>query len=52
MVIQYDVVDLDDVVRYFVAGYSPKPVNKIVNHEWFVDPVHGKLVLRLYVEEP
>lgn len=46
--IHYEVVPLDDVMRYFVKGYGGGP-GTIENHEYFVDAAKGQVVIKLYV---
>ena len=47
--IQYDIVDLDSLVGYFVKGYS-KDHGEIVSHDWFIDAAKGKAILKLYIQ--
>lgn len=48
--IQYQEIPMADVVDYFAKAYTPTSGERVVQYEWFIDPIHAKLVFRLYVE--
>ena len=52
MSIKWQAENLETVIRYFIDSYKPKHGEKIVNAEWFIDTAKGKVVFRLYVDEP
>lgn len=49
--IEYQVIELEQVIRYFVNGYKPQE-GKITNYEHYLDTAKGKVVLRLFIETP
>ena len=48
--VQYQEVELSNMVHYFVKGFTPPEGERVVGHEYFVDVGRGKLLLKLYVE--
>jgi hypothetical protein len=41
--------EIDEVMRYFVDGFKLPEDRRIVNSEWFIDQVKGKVVFRFGV---
>jgi hypothetical protein len=50
MTIKYQEHDIDDVFRYFVGGFKC-PIGKIENWEANYDPLKGKVIFRLFVND-
>lgn len=48
--IQYQVHDLDEVMRYFSEGFKPKNGDKILRCECFIDIHLRKAVFRITIE--
>lgn len=46
--LQWQTAKLDTVVEYYVKGFT----NPVHAHEYYVDPVKGEIVLKLYVDDP
>lgn len=53
MKIGYQEIDLENVVRYFVKGFEAKKKSreKLVDYEFFFDPLKGKIVFKLFIDE-
>lgn len=51
MKIEYHEYPLDLVMRYFADGFTGKDKMDARLREWFIDPVKGMAVFRLYVGE-
>lgn len=53
LTVQYDVVQLDTVMRYFVKGYDATDPDRVIEDcTWYLDPVKGIVIFRLYVRAP
>jgi hypothetical protein len=48
--IKYQDVDIKDVIKYFADGYNVHG-KKVSLNDYFIDPVKGKIVLKLMVED-
>ena len=45
----YAIEDLDIVIRHWVKDYEPGKGRRVTSHEWWVDPVKKKVIIRLIV---
>lgn len=50
--LEYQVVDLGDVIRYFAKDFTPKDESmEVQSYTYYVDPVQGKVVFQLIVDK-
>jgi len=53
MTIEWQEHKLNEVMAYFVEGFTPKKYGtKVIKAEWFIDTGQNKVVFKLYVEKP
>jgi hypothetical protein len=51
LVIQYPIVTIDQVMRFFAQAYKPQD-GVVKDHEYYIDTAKGKVVFKLYIEVP
>lgn len=47
--IQYETLEIEDVVAYFVRGYGNPERGAIEHYEWYMDPIKQKFIFKLFI---
>lgn len=51
MKIKYQVVDIEDIIKYWIKDYEFKDGEELFHNKYYYDPRKGKVVLELCVKE-
>lgn len=52
MTTKYQEHKIEDVMRWFAEGFDTDPEQPILKHDYWLDPVKGVVIFRLYLGEP
>ena len=52
MKLKYQVVDIEDIISFWVKEYKFKKGEKLFQNKYYYDPSKGKVILELSISEP